>query len=186
MVGNHHFKVRRKRTSYQYLQAPSKGDSWNGDQNCQHNREDSISLFDGDVLVWECPTYQTVANMPGSRHQDTVAPGSFAIQWDVDPRQHRGHVHGIINASDTEGQCIDNRSVEPVAGKDGSPMDLTRWLWHDDEKLNTEPEGRCRAAWSAGCFITGKPESDELYAIGCARGFKPGDEIPVELIEVDE
>ena len=114
-----------------------------------------------------------------------MAPGGITIEWDVEPRQHRGHVHGITLALDIEGQFIDGRSIEAIPGKDGQPIDLARWLVHDTQKLNTGPAGECRAAWSAGCFITGPVQSNSLFETGVTRGFVRGDQIPGVLVEVD-
>ena len=184
MVGNHRIVVMRKKSSWDFRENPKLPDSWDGNQNCKNNMQDSFILYDGQTEIWRSDKYQTVANMPGARHQDTIAVGDFFIEWEVSPNQHRGHVHGIIDAVDVEGQEINGRSMETTPGKDGAPIDTTRWLVHDDQKLITSPPSRCRAAWSAGCFIGSYQDSEALYAVGTKRGFKSGDHIPVLLMEV--
>lgn len=186
MVGKHKFVVERKIGSYLYKQDMNASDSWEGDQNLAHNMQDRITLFDGDTKIKSWEHFQTVANCPGGRVGDSVAPGHYALVWDQDPRQHRGKVHVITLALDMEGQFIDSEGTERIPGKNGEPIDLNRTLWHDDQKLTTSPPGRCRGAWSLGCHITTQDEFADLCASGEARGFVPGDEIPVDLIEVNE
>jgi hypothetical protein len=129
---------------------------------------------------------QTVANMPGARHTDTIVPGRFYIRWDIDSRLFKGKIHGIVGAIDQDGQAIDESSVEAVPGKDGAPADWARWIFaHSTRKNHPAADGEfTRFAWSAGCFITTPAKQDELFIFGTEAGFTKGDHIPIELVEV--
>jgi hypothetical protein len=179
------FLIKRKLTSYLYKKDLSSPDSWEGDHNAQHNMEDTVILLNGKREIFSFPA-QTVANMPGCRHTDTIVPGDFFIKWDVPRRQFKGHVHGIVGAYDYDGQRIDEDSVEKVPTKHGAPVDWARWIFgHSTAKNDPAPEGEfTRHAWSAGCVITTPEKQAELYNIGTKLGFKRGALIPCTLIEV--
>lgn len=185
MVGKYRFKVERKLSSYNFKADMSSPDSWDGDHNAKHNMEDTGILYNGDKEVMRFPL-QTVANMPGVRHSDTIVPGIFAIKWDVPRRAFKGHVHGIVGAKDQDGQTINEDSVESVPGKNGAPVDFARWIFcHSTRKNDPAPDGEVtRFAWSAGCFITVPEVQDKVFEVGTAAGFKPGDLIPCSLVEV--
>jgi len=185
MVGNHHFRVERKLSSYNFKADMTSPDSWDGDHNAKNNMRDVAILFDGGKEVLRFPV-QTVANMPGARHSDTVTPGIFSVIWNVPRRAFKGVVHGIIGAYDQDGQMIDANSVETVPGKNGAPTDFARWIFgHSTRKNDPAPNGEfTRYAWSAGCFITSPVAQDELYDTGIDCGFVRGDKIPCVLVEV--
>jgi len=186
MVGNYRFVIERKKTSYQFKKNMTSPDSWDGNHNAQHNMEDTVRLYDGYHEVFRFLA-QTVANMPGCRHTDTIVPGNFFVKWDVPRRAFKGHIHGFVGAYDQDGQKIDGDSVERVVGKNGAPTDLARWIFgHSTAKNDPAPLGEfTRYAWSAGCTITTWQKQGELFEIGTRVGFKAGDLIPCELIEVD-
>ena len=169
------FEVTRLKTIYNFKADMTALDSWDGDHNAKHNMEDYGALYRGDVLLWHAPM-QTVANMPGVRHSDTIIPGQFFIKWDVPRRAFKGHIHGIVGALDQDGQQIDESSVETVPGKNGAPADWARWIFgHSTKKNDPAPESELtRFAWSAGCFITTPEKQDELFAVGTREGFTPG------------
>lgn len=180
------FIIKRKKSSYNFKKNMKSKDSWNGDHNAQHNMEDEvILLFDG-VAIFSCKA-QTVANMPGCRHTDTIFPGSGSVKWDVQRRSFKGHVHGIVGFMDYDGQIIDENSVQPIVGKNGAPEDWARWIFcHSTAKNDPAPEGEVtRFAWSAGCVITTPEKQSDLFSVGLSLGFKPGDLIPCKLIEVE-
>lgn len=185
-VNGFRFLVQRDRRSYQFKADMNSPDSWDGDHNAQNNMIDCGQLIapDGSV-AWSAPM-QTVANMPGGRHSDTIKPGVFSIIWDVDRRAFKGHIHGIFGAVDQDGQFIDSDSVERVPTKDGAPADMARWIFgHSTRKNDPAPDGELtRYAWSLGCFITTPEGQDALWAAGVAAGFVKGDEIPIEVVEV--
>lgn len=185
MVGKHHFRIERKLSSYRFKDDMNSPDSWDGDHNAKHNCEDVAILYDGDHEVMRIPV-QTVANIPGGRHTDTIAPGRFAIKWDVPRRSFKGRVHGIVGAVDQDGQTVDEDSVQRVPGKNGAPVDFARWIaFHTDEKADPAPENTfTRYLWSAGCFITKKQFQQALWFYGVGAGFKTGDKIPCLLVEI--
>ncbi|ADX42568.1 hypothetical protein [Tetrasphaera phage TJE1] len=185
MVGKHHFRVERKIRSYRFKDDLGGPDSWDGDHNAKNNLQDVGILYNGGQEVFRFPL-QTVANMPGARHTDTVAPGAFSIKWDVERRNFKGPIHGIVGAYDQDGQMIDKDSVQTIPGKNGAPADWARWIFcHSTRKNAPAPDGEVtRFAWSAGCFITTPNAQDALYQLGNMRGFVPGDLIPCVLVEV--
>jgi len=172
--------------SYNFKKNMKSKDSWDGDHNAQYNMEDDVLLLKDGVEVFSCKA-QTVANMPGCRHTDTIMPGSGSIKWDVPRRAFKGHVHGFVGFYDQDGQLIDDNSVEPIEGKDGSPKDWARWIFcHSTAKNDPAPDGEVtRFAWSAGCTITTPEKQAELFEVGSSLGFKAGDIIPCKLIEVE-
>jgi len=184
-VGKLKFRVERKKTSYQFKDDMGSPDSWDGDHNAKHNMEDHLVLEADEHPIWEA-WGQTVANMPGVRHADTVAPGFFWVKWDVPRRQFKGRIHGIVRAYDQDGQLIDDQSVESVPGKNGAPTDVTRWIFgHSTRKNDPAPDGELtRHAWSAGCFIVSPEAQDALFEIGTRAGLVAGDLIPCDLVEV--
>ena len=110
------FEVTRLKTSYNFKDDMSAPDSWEGDHNAKRNMEDYGALYRDDVLLWHAPM-QTVANMPGVRHSDTIIPGQFFIKWDVPRRAFKGHIHGIVGAIDQDGQQIDEYEHRFSAGR---------------------------------------------------------------------
>jgi len=89
MVGKLRFRIERKISSYSFKADMKSADSWDGDQNAQRNMKDIGILFDGEKEVMRFQV-QTVANMPGARHTDTIYPGHFFIKWDVPRRSFKG------------------------------------------------------------------------------------------------
>jgi hypothetical protein len=186
MANSFRFLILRKKTSYQFKDDMKSADDWTGDHNAKHNMEDSVYLFMNEVIIFQSDRVQTVANMPGVRHTDTIIPCKFYIKWDVDRRAFKGNVHGIIGAQDQDGQFIDNDSVESIVGKDGSPIDWARWIFfHSTRRNDPAPaEPLTRFAWSAGCCIGTPEKQDELYSVGQEKGIFKGQLIPCELKEV--
>jgi hypothetical protein len=179
------FKVARVMRSYQFKKDMSQADSWDKDFNAQNNMLDDVFLYkNNDVIFWA--KAQTVANMPGARHTDTIIPGTFYIKWDVPRRSFKGHIHGIVGAYDQDGQRINEDSIETIIGKNGAPVDWTRWIaFHSTLKNDPAPMGEVtRYAWSAGCFIVTPERQESLWVLGQKEGFKTGDLIPCELYEV--
>jgi hypothetical protein len=185
-ITSYRFVVQRDRKSYQFKVDMNSPDSWDGDHNAQNNMIDRGILLNPDGKAVWYGAMQTVANMPGARHSDTIVPGEFLIVWDVDRRAFKGHIHGISGAFDQDGQSINADSVETVPGKDGAPADWARWIFgHSTRKNDPAPDGELtRYAWSAGCFITTPFGQDDLFRAGSAAGFKSGDEISCSLMEV--
>ncbi len=180
------FVVQRDKRSYQFKADLNAPDLWDDDHNAKNNMIDRAFLFDPQgKTIWSA-LMQTVANMPGVRHTDTIVPGRFSVIWDVEPRAFKGHIHGIFGAVDQDGQFIDSDSVERVATKDGAPTDWARWIFgHSTRKNAPAADGDLtRYAWSAGCFITSPESQDALWAAGVAAGFVKNDQIDIELIEV--
>ncbi len=185
-VGKLTFLVERKKSSYRFKADMTAPDSWEGDHNAQHNMEDHLSLQYMGHPIWEA-WGQTVANMPGARHTDTIIPGDFHIKWDlIDRRAFKGPIHGIVGATDQDGQTISEESVETVPGKDGAPTDWARWIFgHSTRKNAPAPDGELtRHAWSAGCFIVSPGAQDDLFDLGSKAGLQSGDLIPCKLVEV--
>ncbi|MEI8095869.1 MAG: hypothetical protein WCG80_16790 [Spirochaetales bacterium] len=155
-------------------------DAW--DNNDKNNMLDVFQLWHNGRILHECKV-QTVANIPGGRFLNTIAPGIFGIKLFVEPRAFRGRIHGIVNAVDLEGQRIDGRSVEPVPGKNGAPVDFARWLEHDTQKHAPAAPGEVtRVAWSAGCIIHHPNDLELLGDIYDAYGLAPGTVIDAELV----
>ena len=184
MVENLRILVERKKTSYQFKADMNSPDSWDGDHNAQHNMEDHVQLLDGDNPIWEAWA-QTVANCPGVDHRNTIAPGSFAVKWNVQRNLFKGHIHGIILALTQGGQFVDSDSIAPIPGEEGTSTDA-RWIFaHSTRKLDPAPVGELtRYAWSAGCTIVSPEAQDDLYEVGVKAGLVDGDEIPGTLVEV--
>jgi hypothetical protein len=161
-------------------------DSWEGDHNAQNNLKDYAYLFSPSGICLWAARMQTVANMPGARHTDTIAAGKFSIIWDVERRAFKGHIHGISGAVDQDGQTVNKDSVEIIPGKDGAPTDWARWIFgHSTRKNDPAPDGELtRFAWSAGCFITTPSSQDALWLAGTKAGFCKGDEIEIVLTEI--
>ena len=179
------FKVAREKISYQFKKDMSAPDSWEGYHNAYNNMQDMAFLYKNNDLIWWAKA-QTVANMPGCRHTDTIVPGKFHIQWNVPRRNFKGHIHGIVGAYDQDGQLINEDSVETIEGKNGAPIDWTRWIaFHSTLKNDPAPYGEItRFAWSAGCFIVSPEKQAELWLIGQEEAFSTGLLIPCELYEV--
>lgn len=181
------FRIERHKRSYQFKADLTAPDSWDGDHNAQNNMIDQAKLFGPDGTVIWSASMQTVANMPGVRHSDTIRPGRFSVIWDVERRAFKGHIHGIFGAVDQDGQFIDSDSVERVPTKDGAPADWARWIFgHSTRKNDPAPDGELtRYAWSAGCCITTPEGQDALWTAGVTAGFEKGDQIDAELVEVE-
>jgi hypothetical protein len=136
-----------------------------------------LKLFVYEELLFKAKC-QTVANIPGGRFVDTVAPGPFLIKCFIDQRQFHCPVHGICQTHDLELEYIDDNSVQKT--------DNTRWLIHDDQKLKPNPPGQItRIPWSAGCFVLHKSDFEGLNTILEAYKINTGDTIDGELIDVD-
>lgn len=180
-------KVIRYKKSYDYKRFPNKPDAW--DNNDTNNMLDDFLLYVEENIIFKAKV-QTVANIPNGRFLDTIAPGAFKMKCFIgegpngDPRNYYGKIHGITNCYDLDGQWIDNNSVEIVKGKNGAPIDLTRWLVHDTQKCKpAAPMTLTRVAWSAGCFIMIPSNLMALATILDAYKIKPYDFINGELIE---
>jgi len=175
--------VKRKKDSYHFkLNGDNSPDDWHN--NDINNMLDTIELWHNGDLLHSCPV-QTVANLPGSRFKDTIKSGSFQIKLFVEQRAFRGRIHGIVNAIDFDDQTIDGRSIEPVKGKDGAPISIERWLFHDTQKHAPAPVGEVtRVAWSAGCFIVNPMDLEVFGRLFETHGLKTGDIINGELLEV--
>lgn len=169
---------------------PDKPDGWGN--NDAANSLDSIEIYDGLARIFSCSA-QTVANLPGARFKDTVAPGAFQLRAFVDPRSFYGRVHGICNTLDIEGQIIDTKSIQPypiaplgVAGQNGqtfAPCSEDRYLCHDTQRpWPASPNLITRVAWSAGCFVVEPVSLTHIGFIFDSRGIKAGDLIPGELV----
>ena len=179
------FAISRDRDSYNFKKNIGSPDSWEGDHNAQYNMIDTAFLYKNNNLIWWAKT-QTVANMPFARHEDTIVPGKFYIKWNIPRRLFKGHIHGIVGAFDQEGQQVDENSVQSIPGKNGAPIDWTRWIaFHSTLKNDPAPYGEeTRFAWSAGCFIVSPEKQAELWLIGQEEGFTTGLLIPCELYEI--
>lgn len=180
--------VSRKLASLAYLRDPSKPFDWgNNDAN---NSLDTFEVYQvnsgapsqpiGDpIFTSRC---QTVSNteglIPGTRHDHTIAPGSFELQAFVAPRLFYGRIHGLRNCRTIAGDWIGADFV--------IPGNNNRWLVHDWQKhRDTGGPGRdTRVAWSAGCFVL--PDSDlaKLGELFDTRGVNAGDVIPGILQEM--
>ena len=171
--------------SYNFKKDMASPDSWEGDHNAQNNMQDTAFLYKNSDLIWQAKV-QTVANMPGSRHADTIIPGKFYIKWNIPRRTFKGHIHGIVGAYDQEGQRVDENSVQSIPGKNGAPVDWTRWIaFHSTLKNDPAPYGEVtRFAWSAGCFIVSPEKQAELWLVGQDEKFYTGMLIPCELREI--
>ena len=179
------FVLYRKKISYKFKKDMKAPDSWDVGRNDQNNMLDTLILKDLHGIRWQT-LVQSVANIPGGRHTDTVMPGKGGIKWDVDPRSYQCKVHGIVDMLDMDGQRIDMNSVEPVVGRNGAPIDLARWLVHDLQKvLPAPPMTLTRVAWSAGCFIGAPISMSNLYLVGTSLGIKKGEVIPLTVIEIE-
>jgi hypothetical protein len=144
-------RIFRNKLSYQYKRFPNRPDDWNNNDN--NNTLDNFTLYYDEGRIFQAKV-QTVANIPGGRYFDTIAPGPFQIKCFVDPRLFYGRIHGICNAYDLDGQLINENSIETVVGDNGAPISLDRWLIHDTQSKKPKPPMTLtRVAWSAGCFI---------------------------------
>lgn len=174
-------KVIRKTASYHYKRNSTKPDDWYNNDN--NNMLDTIILyvFDAELIRMKA---QTVANIPGGRFKDTIVPGKFQIEAFVENRNFYGRIHGIINAYDYDGQLINNKSIQPVIGKDGAPIDYKRWLCHDTQKCKPKPPmDLTRVAWSSGCFITTPDNLTAWGEIWDGCHVLPGNKIDGILVE---
>jgi hypothetical protein len=176
-------RIYRKNVSYNYKEFPNKPDSWvNNDNN---NMRDSLVIFYNEALLFKAKC-QSVANIPGGRFTDTIAPGKFQIKCFVDNRNFYGRIHGIVNAYDLDGQLINEDSVETVKGENGAPVNYLRWLMHDTQSLKPKPPMTLtRVAWSAGCIICYPSDLEAIGRILDAYKVEPGELIDAELVEVD-
>jgi hypothetical protein len=154
--------IHRRHLSYNYKRDPLAPDAW--DNNDAHNSldtfilEDDLDMIGGSHQLFEGKA-QTVANIPGGRFLNTLAPGPFQLRLFVDPRAFRGRIHGIANAYNLDGQWINQNSISPIKGKHGEPINYDRWLMHDWQKHAPAPEGEdTRVAWSGGCIV--QPDLD--------------------------
>jgi len=176
--------IKRKAASYSYkANGPASADDWHN--NDHNNSLDTIELWDAGALL-HATRVQTVANMPGARFKDTIKPGPFGIKLFVEPRAFRGRIHGIVNTTDFDGQVIDGRSIQPIAGKDGGPINVERWLFHDTQKHAPAPAGEVtRVAWSAGCFIVAPVDLEIFGNLFTSHGLKAGDIVSGDLVEIE-
>lgn len=172
-MGGCFIRVFRKRISYKYKRFPNKPDAW--DNNDINNMLDDFILYMDEAMLFKAKC-QTVANIPGGRFVDTVAPGPFQLKLFVEPRQFYGRIHGIINTFDLEGERIDASSIQPT--------DNTRWLVHDTQSKKPKPPMQLtRVAWSAGCFVLHPSDLNGFNDIVDAYKYNAGDLIDGELIE---
>jgi hypothetical protein len=184
-------KISRYSKSYKFKRNPNAADDW-GNNDANNSLDDFEVYEDGKLIA----TYkvQSVSNIPGGRFLDTIAPGKFQLKLFVEQRSFWPEIHGIINAFDLEGQQIDGRSIEPIVGKDGAPIDFARWLVHDWQKHRDQrdangkliPQGSdTRVAWSAGCQVLADRDLVKFNTMLRAKGYKSGDAIDVELVNID-
>lgn len=168
--------VIRKKKSYQYKRRQEDPDSWgNNDAN---NMLDEFTLWADEALLLSAKC-QTVANIPGGRWQDTIAPGPFQIRAFVEPRLFHGRIHGICHAYDLENEYVDSESVQE--------NDKSRWLIHDTQKKKPNPPGEeTRVAWSAGCFVLKPSDLEAFNTLLDAYKIQPGDLIDGELRDEGE
>ena len=176
------FRVIRKKSSYDYKVKPTVDGDW--DNQKQNNSQDRLQLLeDTGELVFDCPS-QTVANLEtlddGVHFLDTIAPGPFSIKLFVDPRDFWCQPHGIIRAKTLGGDEIGDDST--------TATNQARWLAHDWEKHKSAAArgSDTSVAWSAGCFVEPDANLTKLNFLLLSRGYKMGDIIDGELIEVDE
>ena len=166
--------VYRHKASYKFKRLPDEIDGWRN--NDAQNMKDEISLWDGEQEIFFARC-QTVANIPGGRVEDTIAPGKFKLKLFVPQRAFHCRIHGIVDAYDIEGQYTDFESVQA--------NDKNRWLVHDTQKVKPNPPGvRTRVAWSAGCFIMTPEKLEEFNMILESYKYKAGDIIEGELKEI--
>jgi hypothetical protein len=175
----------RSRLSANFKIRQSQSDSW--DNNKANNLADTFWMFDGSDTLF-ATRVQTVANLPGGRPQDTIAPGKFRLRLFADPRDFWCVPHGVVGAKDLEGQDIDGSSVESVPGRDGAPTSFDRWLCHDMQKHRHNPDGTTNprgtdtsVAWSAGCIVQRTVEFARFNLVLAKKGLKKDDEVVVEL-----
>jgi len=174
-------RIIRKKISYNYKRYSDKPDAW--DNNDQNSSLDDFHLYVDEGILFS-DKVQTIANIPGGRFLDTIAPGQFQIKCFVPNRSFYGRIHGIINAYDLDGQRINENSIETVVGTNGAPMSFTRWLMHDNQKLMPNlPNQMTRIAWSAGCFVHSKANLEAFNTILDSYKIMPNDVINGELIE---
>ena len=166
--------IYRHKISHRYKRKPDEPDGWwNNDYN---NMRDEFSLWAGEQRLFYAKC-QTVANIPGGRYEDTIAPGPFKLKLFVEPRAFHCRIHGIVDAYDLEGQYVDFESVQD--------NDKNRWLVHDTQKLKPNPPGQLtRVAWSAGCFILEPKRLEELNTIFESYKLGPGDIVAGELRDI--
>lgn len=177
-----HLHIVRFPASYRVRKNPELPESW--ENNGANNSLDSFVLYAADGKVLLTCRAQTVVNIPGGRAGDTVAPGTFRVKLWVAPRGFWCEPHGIVGAKDIEGQDITEDSVQSLPGKDGAPVDFSRWLIHDWQKQKPQPKGTLtRLAWSLGCFVVPVGCLAEMNRILKKEGYVPGDEIPCTLEE---
>lgn len=175
------FRVIRKKSSYDYKYQLSLNGDW--DNQKKNNSQDRLQLLEDDgTLVFDSPS-QTIANLEtldaGIHFTDSIAPGTFAIKLFVEQRDFWCQPHGIIRAKTLAGDTIDNNSV--------TPTNKSRWLVHDWQKhRSAAPQGTdTSVAWSAGCFVEPDAQLSALNQLLLGRGYKEGDIIDGELVEVD-
>lgn len=179
--------VRRKLASLQYLRDPAKPFAW--DNNDANNSLDAFEIYEVNAgapaqprgsPIFSCRA-QTVSNTEGiikrTRHDRTIAPGTFDLRAFVAQRQFYGRIYGLCNARTIGGGWIGADSMIP--GNDN------RWLVHDWQKhRDTGPAGRdTRVAWSAGCFVLPDHALEELGILFDHHGIAAGDLIPGILQE---
>lgn len=174
-------RVDRKKLSYEYKRYASLDDSWSN--NDKNNMLDDFILFYNEALLFKAKC-QSIANIPNGRFLDTLAPGKFQIKCFVENRNYYGRIHGIINAYDLDGQLINENSIETVKGKNGAPIDFTRWLIHDTQKQKpNSPNILTRVAWSAGCLIMAPGDLEAFNEILDAYKVIPGELLNAEIVE---
>jgi len=182
-------KVTRWRGSLNYKRDASQPADWgNNDAN---NSCDTWQVFDDTGAEVFRSIVQTVSNMegldvptaenPAVKFTNTIVPGPFQLKVGLDvldPRAFYGRINGICNTKTMAGDVIGLNSH--------SDKDQARWLNHDWQKHKPNPAGvDCRVAWSAGCFIQPDAALAACGALYEEHGYKPGDLIDGELVEVD-
>lgn len=175
-------KVLRKRESWDFKLNPSEPDSFSN--NIKNNMKDSFIVCDDKAEILRVPV-QSVANYcwgeqaasMRTKAGDTIAQGPFKVKCFVEPRNYEGEIHGIVEATDMDGQRINSESMQSY----GDGQTAGRWLIHST--YNKEKQRESAYAYSAGCLILSRSNLETLNAIFHAYGIKRGQILSGEIIE---
>jgi hypothetical protein len=170
-------EIHRAKESWHYRRFPSRGPAWTNNDGA--NSLDLFLLFDdAGEAIFHCKA-QTVSNcdglIPGARYTDTIIAGPFGLKTDVDPRNFRGRIHGIVLATTIAGEGIRSDST--------TRTNASRWLLHDWQRHRDQPPGDTRVAWSAGCIVLPTASLAEFNRLLDDYEIKPGTIIPGTIIE---